>query len=174
MDLTEAIARFIALDTFDNVWFWAAVIVSWSVACQWLIGVPFDMLLRARRGSAQEMADLEALVDINVRRIMWFQRVAGAGFAGLTAFFLAGTALLAFGYRFEFAIGVFVLAGPLVAIAAMNLQLAMSLHQTPLRGQELVARLYRVRLWTQVAAAASLFMISVFGMAHNVSSSNFF
>ncbi len=174
MDWTDAIARVIALDTFDNVWFWAAVIVSWAVACHWLIGVPFDMLMRARRGGDQEMSDLEALVDINVRRIMWFQQIAGAGSAGLVAFVLAGVGLLAFGYRFELAIGAMVLGVPLLLVALLNLSLAHELDREPLRGKALLARLFRVRLWTQVLAAISLFVTAVFGMAFNIASLNFF
>ena len=174
MDWTETITRVIALDTFSNIWFWAAVVVSWAVACHWLIGVPFDMLLRARRGGEQEMADLETMVDINVRRIIWFQQITGAGAAAVSAFFLAGTGLLAIWYRYEPAIGVFILGLPLLAVLLVNLQLAMSLHQRPLQGRDLLARLFRARLWTQVLAAVSLFFTAVFGMAYNIAAMTFF
>lgn len=168
MDWTEAIARVITLDTFGNVWFWAAVIVSWAVACHWLIGVPFDMLLRARRGGAQEMQDLETLVDINVRRIMWFQQIAGAGSAAFAAFFLAGFGLLAVGYRFELAIGALVLGVPLTGVAILNVLLAHALHERPLKGTDLVSRMLKFRVWTQILAAISLFFTAVFGMAYNI------
>ncbi|WP_333712913.1 hypothetical protein [Yoonia sp.] len=174
MDWTEVIARIITLDTFSNVWYWAAVVVSWAVACHWLIGVPFDMLVRARRGKGREMADLEAMVDINVRRIIWFQDIGGAGFAALAAFFLAGTGLLAIGYRFELAIGVLILALPLFVVVLVNLRLALALHANPLKGQELVARLFRVRLWTQGIAAISLFATSALGMAYAIDTMRFF
>ncbi len=168
LDWTEAIARVITLDTFGNVWFWAAVVVSWAVACHWLICVPFDMLVRARRGGAQEMQDLEALVDINVRRIMWFQQIAGAGSAAFAAFFLAGFGLLAIGYRFELAIGALVLGVPLTGVAILNLLLAQSLHREPVQGAELLVRMFKVRIWTQVLAAISLFFTAIFGMAYNI------
>ena len=174
MNWTEVITRVIALDTFSNIWFWAAVVVSWAVACHWLIGVPFDMLVRAKRGGDQEIRDLERLVDINVRRIMWFQQIAGAGTAGLVAFFGAGIALLAIGYRFEPAIGVLILGGPLLVVAMLNLSLAQDLHRNPLEGDALLSRLFRVRLWTQVLAAISLFATSVFGMAYTIAAMNFF
>ena len=174
MDWTEAIARVITLDTFGNIWFWAAVVVSWAVACHWMIGVPFDMLIRARRGGAQEIADLEAMVDINVRRILWFQEIGGAGGAALAAFFVAGTGLLAIGYRFEMAIGVFILGVPLLLVLLINLRLAVQLSKEPLAGDALVKRLMRTRLWTQVIAAISLFVTSVFGMAFSIAAMNFF
>ena len=174
MNWTEAIARVITLDTFGNIWFWAAVVVSWAVACHWLIGVPFDMLVRARRGGPQEMADLEAMVDINVRRIMWFHEIGGAGAAALAAFFVAGTGLLAFGYRFELGIGLFILGVPLLIVMMMNLSLAMSLARDPLTGDALLKRMFRVRLWTQVIAAIALFFTAVIGMAYSIAAMNFF
>ena len=39
------------------------VIVSWAVASHWLIGVPFDLLFRARKCEPQEIADLEVIVE---------------------------------------------------------------------------------------------------------------
>jgi hypothetical protein len=173
LDWTEAIAQLIELETFSSVWYWAVVVVSWAVACHWLIGIPFDMLIRARRGKGREMADLEAMVDINVRRIVWFQEIGGAGFAALAAFFLAGTGLLAIGYRFELAVGVLILAVPLFVVLLLNLRLARALNANPLKGQELVARLFRVRLWTQGIAAVSLFATSAFGIAYAIESMNF-
>ena len=174
MDWTNVILRVIELDTFDNIWFWMAVVVAWAVACHWMIGVPFDLLVRARRGEEEAQTDLEALVAINLRRFSWFYRYAGAGFVGLAAFFLAGTALLAVVYRFEFAIGLLVLGGPLMGVALMNLRLALSLIAAPLEGRALVSRLLRVRVWTQVAAAFSLFVTAVYGMAFNIAAGNFY
>ena len=173
MNWTEAIAQLIALDTFSSVWYWAVVVVSWAVACHWLIGIPFDMLIRARRGKGREMADLEAMVDINVRRIVWFLQIGGPFFAALAAFFLAGTGLLAVAYRFELAIGVLILAVPLLVVLLLNLRLALALHATPLRGQELVRRLFGVRLWTQAIAAVSLFVTSAFGFAYLIRATAF-
>lgn len=170
MTWTEAVTYFIELSTFGSVWFWLAIVVSWAVACHWLIGVPFDVLVHARRGSQSHMEDLEQLVRINVRRIVWFYDVAGTGSAALVAFLVSGIALLAVGYRFEFAQGLLILVGPLLVVAAMNVRLAFELSRAPLTGDALVARLLRVRLWTQVIAVATLFAVSVYGMVFNISS----
>ena len=174
MNFTDAILRFIELDTFSNVWFWLVVVVAWAIACHWLIGVPFDVMVRARRGDDEALRDLEALVDINLRRFIWFYTKAGPAFAGLAAFFLAGAGLLAVVYRFELAIGLLLLGLPMAAVVLMNLRLALSLHKAPLSGQALVSRLLRVRLWTQFAAAIALFVTAVIGMAFNIASANFF
>ena len=62
MDWTIAIFNLIELQTFTSFWYWLVVIVTWSIAGNWLIGVPFDMLFRARKCAPQELADLEATV----------------------------------------------------------------------------------------------------------------
>lgn len=77
MDWTETVFRVIDLATFSSVWFWLAVIVSWAVASHWLIGVPFDLLYRARKSDPQELADLEAITDVNVRRFTGLVDMAG-------------------------------------------------------------------------------------------------
>ena len=72
------------------------------------------------------------------------------------------------------AIGVFILGVPLLAVLLINLRLAVQLSKTPLAGDALVKRLMRTRLWTQVIAAISLFVTSVFGMAFSIAAMNFF
>lgn len=174
MDWTLALARLIELQTFVSVWYWLAVIVTWSVASNWLIGVPFDMLFRARKLPAQEIADLEALVDINTRRIVSANAMFGAALTGLMAFALSGLVVMSFVYRIELAQGLLALAGPLTLIVAVNVRLAHQLRQTPLAGRELVRRLFRVRLWTQVIGMISIFFTAMYGMYHAISTQQFF
>ncbi len=173
MDWANAITRVIELNTFANVWYWLAVIVSWSVASNWLIGVPFDMLFRARKFGTQQVADLEALVDINVRRIVAVNSALGLVLATLVAFILTGLLLLGFYYGVELAQGLAVLATPLTIIAAMNLRLALQLHEAPLFGPDLVRRMFFVRLWTQIISMVALFFTAMYGMYYTLSSQTF-
>ena len=48
---------------------WIALAVVWSSASHWVLGVPFDMVMRARRVGGQAEADLEDIARINVSRI---------------------------------------------------------------------------------------------------------
>lgn len=174
LDWTEAIARLITLNTFTSVWYWLAVIVTWAIASNWLIGVPFDVLFRARKSVGQELADLEGLVDINVRRIAATNAVFGMAMTALIAFSLSVLGLLSFYYQLEMAQGLFILAAPLTIIVAMNMRLAHQLHDTPLQGRDLVRRLFFVRLWTQIVAMVSLFLTSMYGMYIAISNTQFF
>jgi hypothetical protein len=174
LDWTVAIARVIELKTFSSVWYWLAVVVTWSVASNWLIGVPFDMLFRARKHGTEELADLEAMVDINVRRIVAFDNSLGPWLTGLAAFLLAGLGMMGFYYHLELAQGLFILAGPLTLIALINMRLAQQLHQQPLSNKDLVRRLFVVRLWTQIIAMVTLFFTAMYGMYFSINQLLFF
>lgn len=168
LDWTEAITRVIDLGTFASIWYWLVVIVAWSVASNWLIGIPFDMLIAARKYEAGPLADLSAVVDVNVRRIVRFDDVLGVWLVGLCTFVLSGLATSGFLYGFEFAQGAFVLGAPLALVGLLNLRLARELGGTPLAGPDLVKRLYATRLWTQVIAAVALFVTAMYGMYFNL------
>lgn len=168
MDWTEAIIRVIDLRTFGSIWYWLVVVVAWSVASNWLIGVPFDMLFAARKYQDAPVADLAAIVDINVRRIIAVDRLFGVWLTGLSAFLLSGLATMGFVYQLEFAQGGFLLAAPLGLVALINLRLARQLSRAPLAGKDLVRRLFAVRLWTQVIAMIALFFTAMYGMYFNV------
>ncbi|MEJ8560593.1 hypothetical protein QTO30_04670 [Yoonia sp. GPGPB17] len=174
MDWTLALARLIELQTFTSFWYWLVVIVTWSIAGNWLIGVPFDMLYRARKCAEQELADLERLVDINVRRIIWTDQAFGPAMAGLIGFILCSLGVAGFVYGLELGQGLFVLAAPLMIVVGFNLRLARQLHVAPLSGRPLVKRLFLVRLWTQIIAMFALFFTAMYGMYYVITAQQFF
>ncbi|WP_342071016.1 hypothetical protein [Yoonia algicola] len=174
MNSTIALLRLLDVQTFASVWYWLAVIVTWAVASNWLLGVPFDMLYRARKLDAPELADLEKLVDVNVRRIVEIDTFLGVIIAAMIAFCLTMLVLLGVFYHVEMAQGLLALAAPLTLILVMNMRLAYQLHANPLHGRELVQRLFRVRLWTQVVSMIALFFTSMYGMYAVISSQHFF
>ena len=174
MDWTLALARLIELNTFVSVWYWLAVIVTWSVASNWLIGVPFDVLFRARKLGEVELADLEALVDINVRRIVSMNEIFAPAFVALIAFALSALCVMSFVYRFELAQGLLALAAPLTVVVMVNMRLAHQLYAVPLTGRALVRKLFAVRLWTQIVGMLALFFTAFYGMYYAISSQQFF
>lgn len=173
MDWTLALARLIELNTFVSVWYWLAVIVTWSVASNWLIGVPFDVLFRARKLGEVELADLEALVDINVRRIVSMNEIFAPAFVALIAFALSALGVLGIVYRVELAQGLLALAVPLTAVVVVNMRLAHQLHAAPLTGRALVRKLFTVRLWTQIVGMVALFFTAFYGIYYAISSQQF-
>ena len=49
----------------------------------WVLGVPFDMVARARRYGGQAAEDLEDLIRINVNRLLFIGNVSGLWVLGL-------------------------------------------------------------------------------------------
>jgi len=174
LDWSESILRVIEFRTFSNIWYWFAVIVSWAVASHWLIGVPFDLLFRARRHEATKVADLEAIVDVNVRRFTYMTDLAGPWLLGLLSFVLSGLFLAGFGYGVEVAQGLFILSAPLSLILGLNVMLAYQLRAAPLYGPALVHKLFRLRIWTQAIGMIAMFFTAMYGMYYNLAEQSFF
>ena len=168
MDWQDTILRVIDFSTFANIWYWLAVIVSWAVASHWLIGVPFDLLFRARKSEGQEIADLEAIVAVNVRRFTYVADLLGPSLIGVTMFFLSALAMAGFYYGMELAQGLFILGAPLSIIGALNMRMAYQLRANPLTGAALVKRLFALRIWTQIVGMIAIFFTAMYGMIYSL------
>jgi len=168
VDWTETIARVIDFRTFASIWYWFAVIVSWAVASHWLIGVPFDLLFRARKCAPQDIADLEAIVDVNVRRFTGLTDMAGPWLLGFAMFVLSALCMAGFYYGLELAQGLFILGAPLTLVIGLNIQVAYALRANPVRGRDLVNRLFKMRLWSQVIGMVAIFVTAVYGMYYSL------
>ncbi|KQI72488.1 hypothetical protein AN191_05525 [Loktanella sp. 5RATIMAR09] len=174
MESTIALLRLLDFQTFDSLWYWMAVMVTYAVASNWLLGVPFDVLFRARKLANPHLADLETLVDVNVRRIVEINAYLGVAITIMVAFSLSVLVVLSLFYGVELAQGLLALAAPLTLIMVMNMRLAHQLDAAPLQGRELVDRLFRVRLWTQIVSMIALFFTAMYGMYVVISSQHFF
>lgn len=168
MDLVQLIVELIDLRSFSNLWYWIALGVIWSSASHWVLGVPHDMIQRARRegGAAQE--DLELLVRINVTRMLYIGRASGAMILAFLCFLLTTLGLLAFFYDVEFAQAVLFMFVPLAILGALSLRSAVKIEAGEGQGAALFRRLFRHRLSTQVLGMISIFVTSLFGMWQNL------
>lgn len=168
MDWYQTLFELIDLRSFSNLWFWIVLAVVWSTASHWVIGVPFDMVLRARRHGDQAQVDLEDIVRINVNRLLYIAHVSGLWLAGFACFALTMLVLLGFVYALEFAQAVFLLAFPLSLVGALSLSTARLIQQEDARGAILHKRLSRHRIYTQLIGMVSIFVTALWGMYQNV------
>ncbi|WP_439508957.1 hypothetical protein, partial [Yoonia sp.] len=120
MTLIDIITSLIDFRTFSNIWYWLAVMVTWAVATHWVIGVPFDMVVRARRHGGRAAQDLEMLVAINLRRLLTLSGTPAVILVGIGAFVVTAAAMLGFVYGLELAQGLFCLVFPLVFVAVLT------------------------------------------------------
>lgn len=167
MDWTKLIFDLIDFRSFSNLWYWIALAVTWSSASHWVLGIPYDMVLRARRSGGQAEADLEAITRVNVARILYIVREAGAILVAMLAFALTTLALLGFVYRVEFCQAVFLIAAPLSVVGAISVANARRIEAGAERGEALRRRLSLHRVMVQVIGMVSIFVTAFWGMLQN-------
>ena len=169
MDWYDTVFEVIDMRSFSNLWYWIALAVLWSSVSHWVLGVPFDMILRARRENEGEaIEDLQDLVRINVNRILYIAEVSGSwaflfGSASVTAL-----GLMAIFYDVEIAQAVLLLVGPLGLLALLSYRTSRIIRASGVEGSALVARLMRHRFATQMIGVISIFVTAMFGMYQNL------
>lgn len=172
-DLTwySTIFELIDMRSFSNLWYWIALAVTWSTASHWVLGVPWDMAIRARRGrSPQAVVDFEDMVRIKTNRLLYVVHESGVLLAALVAFMLTSLALLGFLYGNEFAQALFFLGFPLTVVGGLSLHNARVIKDRALTGRDLIRRLQWHRLITQMIGMVSIFVTVVWGMYQNITS----
>lgn len=167
MDWTKLIFDLIDLRSFSNLWYWIALAVTWSSTSHWVLGIPYDMVLRARRNGGQAEADLQDIARINVTRILYIVREAGVILLALVAFALTSLGLLGFAYRVEFCQAVFLIAAPLSIVGFMSVSTARRIETEGDRGETLHRRLALHRVGVQVIGMISIFVTAMWGMLQN-------
>ncbi|MEM9576836.1 MAG: component of SufBCD complex [Pseudomonadota bacterium] len=169
MDLYSSIFELIDMRSFSNLWFWIALAVMWSTASHWVLGVPYDMVLRARRNGGQTEQDLEDLVRINTNRLLFIARVSGLWILGLACFLLSGLLILGFLYGLEIAQALFLLGFPMSIVGLISISTAHLIQQEGASGEHLRKRLTRHRLYVQMTGVVSIFVTALWGMYQNLS-----
>lgn len=169
MEWYEIVREVIDLRSFSNLWYWIALAVVWSTTSHWVLGVPYDMALRARRHGGQAELDLEMLVRINTNRLLHIGRVSGLWLLGLSCFLLTGLGILGFYYWVEFAQAVFLLAFPMTFVGLLSLSTARLIDEGSPTGEALFQRLRKHRIITQAIGMLAIFVTAMFGMYQNLS-----
>ncbi|MGB7260563.1 MAG: component of SufBCD complex [Albidovulum sp.] len=169
MNWTNLIFDLIDLRSFSNLWYWIALAVTWSTASHWVLGIPYDMVLRARRNGGQAEADLHEIARINIGRILYISREAGLILVTFAAFFLTALAILGFWYRVEFCQAVFLIVMPLSIVGFLSLSTASRIYEDGDTGEALRRRLAVHRITVQVIGMISIFITAFWGMLQNFS-----
>ena len=169
VDWYQEIFEVIDMRSFSNLWYWIALAVVWSSASHWILGVPFDMVTRVRRDrSGQAEQDLEAIVRVNVNRMLLIAQVSGLWIFGLVCFVMTGLVLLGWVYAVEFAQAVFLLGFPICIVTLLSLRTAHKISEATPPAKELCRIMSRLRLGTQIIGTISIFVTSIWGMYQNL------
>lgn len=168
MDWYQTLFELIDMRSFSNLWYWIVLAVVWSTSSHWVMGVPYDMVLRAKRNGGPAQEDLEELVRIYVNRLLYIGRVSGLWLLGFACFALTMLALLGFVYWMEFAQAVFLLALPLSLVGLLSISTARLIRIEEASGERLYRRLMRHRIYTQIIGMISIFVTALWGMYQNL------
>ncbi len=168
MDLIHEIFELIDMRSFSNLWFWIVLAVTWSTVSHWVLGVPWDMVLRARRGDEQGIADLHDLIRINTNRILYIASETGLLLSGFACFLLTSMFLLGFIYDNQFSQAVFLLFFPISMVAILSVGTAQAIKAQDLRNEALCKRLHKHRVITQIIGMLAIFATAMWGMLQNM------
>ncbi len=169
LDSYQTLFELIDMRSFSNLWFWIVLAVVWSTTSHYGLGVPFDMILRAKRHGGQTEADLEDLVRINTNRLLFIAQMSGLWIAGFVCFFLTMLGLLGFVYGNEFAQALILLGLPLSLVGLLSISTARLIQEESSTGEQLRHRLMRHRLYTQIIGMIAIFVTALWGMYQNLS-----
>lgn len=162
------ITQMVDMRSFSSLWFWLAVAVYWSLSSHWVLGVPQDMIHRARRLGGAAVGDLEAIVRINSQRMLYYVREGHVALIAVTTFLVTVLALLGFAYDIELAQALLFFLVPAVFQALLSIRSARLIESGEGEGEALFRRLFRHRLSVQVLGMVSIFVTGLYGMYHNL------
>ncbi len=166
VDFYARVSEVIDLRSFSNLWFWIALAVMWSTASHWVIGVPWDLVQRARRRGGAAGEDVNQLSRIYAGRLRHIGTSAGLWIVALAAFLLTSLGLLGFRYGIEFAQALFCLGFPMMLVGGLSLRTAFRIED--LSGRELYRALAAHRRQVQGLGVVSIFVTAMWGMYQNL------
>lgn len=166
MNFLELATEVIDLRSFSNLWYWIALAALWSTASHWVVGVPFDMVTRARRGHERSFHDMRVLAEVNVNRILAMVELSGTAMVVFVTFLVTSLAILGWGYGVEFCQAVFLLLSPMVLVALLNIRTARILRDTGF--EDVAGRLRLHRLFVQMIGVVAIFVTAMWGMWTNL------
>ncbi len=155
--------------SFSALWYWVLLALVWSGAAHWVIGVPYDMVARARRHGGTALHDLEALAHIHAARKLAFAQATGLWMIGLFAAVLTMLLLLGFVYRIELAQAVFLLVAPLSLVSLLGVWTARRIDALEAGAEALCRILAWHRLQVQLIGALAILVTALWGTWRNLS-----
>lgn len=154
--------------SFSNLWYWITVAGIWAVVGQRVLGVPYDMVIRARNQGGAAAQDLMEITRINVLRRIEIKENAGLFLWAAAAFVVALLIGLGVGYRFELAQAVLLVALPLMVVFGLSLNAAQNIKDTDPDAETLCQMLTAHKRKVQIIAFVALFLTSVWGVYVNL------
>jgi len=149
------------------------VAISWSSGSHWILGVPYDLVQRARKEGGVTEERVHMLLLINASRLKNIQRIAGFVLTGIVSFFLTVIGILGFVYWIELFQALFMLTFPWVLVGMITVSAARNLGDDLPTGEDLFRMFRRLRMAIQAIGLTTIFVTSVWGMYFVIPVSSF-
>lgn len=131
MTSLEGLLRLLDARSFASLWYWLVLIGAWSLGTRNVLGVPGDIIQRARRASSAQADPADGLLLLDWLSLMlprWRPTQLEAGIlVGAGAFSLSCLAVLGFAYGRELAQALVLLLTPFGLLAVLRFGLARRL-----------------------------------------------
>ncbi len=167
MDWYSTAFELIDLRSFSNLWFWIMLAVIWSTASHFVLGVPYDLVVRAARNGGQAEQDMIDLVRINAGRLIYIADVAGSWLIAIGFCLISSLVLMGFAYGVEFCQAVVLIFAPMMIVFVLTVRRARTIVGLP--GAETRKALRGHRLIVQVIGMISILITSMWGMFYSLS-----
>lgn len=161
----------IDIRSFSTVWYWIALVTLWFSVSHRVMGVPYDLILRARRLGGAADAELTVLARIHAERVLFVAESAPLVWVGLGAFMVTGLGLLAFVYDVEFAQALFCLLFPMLFVIRHRILTARRIATSAAEGQALYRCLMQHRRMVQVIGVVAISATALYGTYQNLTRS---
>ena len=168
MNVFDTALDVIDFRSFSNLWYWIALATLWSSVSHWVLGVPHDMIQRARREGGQAQSDVEDLVRININRLMHVVDSGAWLLVGLAAFWLTSLLVLGFWYDVEFAQAIVMLLAPMMLVVWVSIRSSRRIMAEDGTGEALLHRLTIHRRIVQVIGMLSITATALYGTWQNI------
>jgi hypothetical protein len=172
LDFFDLVTQVIDLRSFSNLWYWIVLAILWSTLSHWVMGIPYDLVQRARQGDEASQQDLRTLAEINCRRILKLADLSGTAMVAISAFVITSLVVLGWAYRVEFCQAIVLLVLPLLLVTMLSVRTARIMQDSGF--EDLPLRLRNHRLMVQGLGVVFIFLTAFWGMYVNVSVSRLY
>lgn len=155
---------FDVIDTrsFSSLWYWILLVLVWSGASHYVLGIPYDLVMRARQEGGETERDLFDLVRVNVNRSLRLAQGSGLWLLAVFCFVLTSLGLLGFVYGIEVSQAIFLIVLPLAVVAGTSLRTARRIHAAD--GAGVYGMLQAQRFLNQFIGLIAIFVTAFWGM----------
>lgn len=159
----EIFADLFRTKSFDNIWYWLLLAVSWSLTTYWTMGVGNHDAREAREKGGKYLSNFEFLVGIYCERMNEGIAHYGPSVILVISFLLATLATLGFWFWIYFAQALFLLVFPLCLTSLVSVAFASRQVRQPVKGRELIKRYRNLRLVKQTIGVFAIATASFWG-----------